>query len=203
MYGVAIGGGYWEGSPSRSLRPEVAAAAKSEGRRPFWVACHSRNTHSLGTNSFLGWHKWWGVPLGSTVYWVWTESQRWCVLLAMSFWWLSSPYTEGMSCQSHDYSQGPSICATQSSSPQRSWSSPLLLPSSICHHKAEGNQVCCRFGPARKAADWSKQVNSPKLKCLYKMSNYLWPRISGLTLPIIRWDTYYQIGYNKNIPRDC
>lgn len=33
MYGVAIGGwgGYWEGSPFRSLRPQAAAAAKSEG----------------------------------------------------------------------------------------------------------------------------------------------------------------------------
>lgn len=47
-------GGLLGRSPSRSLRPEVAAAAKSEGstlgRGPFWVACHSRHTHSLGTN---------------------------------------------------------------------------------------------------------------------------------------------------------
>lgn len=122
----------------------------------------------------------------------------------MSFWWLSSPYTEALwvaraVTAPKAWPSVPPGCG----SPQRRWSSPLLLPSSTCNHKAEGNQVSCRFGPARKAADLWKQVNSPKLKCLYKMNIYLLPRISGLTLPIIRWDIHYQLRCNKNIPKDC
>lgn len=116
MYGVAIGGVSGKEVPpgvsGQRWQQQLSQRAAPWGRGPFWVACHSRNTHSLGTNRFLGWHKWWGVPLGSTVYWVWTESQRWCptgneLLMAQP------PYTEGVSCQSHDYSQGPSICATR------------------------------------------------------------------------------------------
>lgn len=159
MYGAAIGGVTGKEVPS-GVSGQRWQQQLSQRAAP-WGRGHSgrhatAGTHSLGTNRFLGWPKWWGVPLGPTVYWAWTESPRRCPTgnellmaapLTLTLWVARAMTTP----KAHLF------VPPEGGSPQRSWSSPLLLPSSTCHHKAEGNQVSCRFGPARKAADWSKQ----------------------------------------------
>lgn len=166
MYGVAIGGVTGkEVPPGVSGQRWQQQLSQKAARGPFWVARHSRNTHSLGTNHFLGWHQVMGCATGLNCvlgvngepkmvsYWQWAFDGSAPLTLKV---WVARAMTTPKAHLSVPREGG---------SPQRSWSSPLLLPSSTCHHKAEGNQVSCRFGPARKAADWSKQVNSPKLKC--------------------------------------
>lgn len=86
MYGVAIGGGYREGSPSRSLRPEVAAAAKSEGSKGAILGGTPLQEHTQpGNKSFPGM-----APSDGVCHWaqLCTGCERRAkdgVLLAMSF----------------------------------------------------------------------------------------------------------------------
>lgn len=66
MYGVAIGGVTGKEVPPgvSGQRWQQQQLSQKAARGPFWVACHSRNTHSLGTNHFLGWHQVMGCATG-------------------------------------------------------------------------------------------------------------------------------------------